>query len=348
LKAAILYGNEDIRYGDWPEPEATPGKVKIAVKSSGICGSDIPRVLSGGAHYYPIVLGHEFSGIVAEVGEGVTCVKPGDTVTCAPRVPCLACSECLSGRPAQCANDSFIGTREPGGFAEFIAVREANVVKYDPSVPFDTAVFFEPATVALHGFFNIGYEGGGYTAIVGAGTIGLFAAQWARAFGARNVVCFDVDDERLSQARALGADAAINSGQDGFLEKALDLTDGRGFRWVFDAAGMEATMKASFALADAQASVCLIGTPPTGVSFSKREWETINRKELWVRGCWQSYSIPFPGREWELTADYFSSGRLTVGDRMVFRRYPLEKASEAFALYREPGRVHGKVLLVNE
>lgn len=81
MKAAVLYGNEDIRYDDYPDPELKPGTVKVRVRATGICGSDVPRVLHNGAHFYPVVLGHEFSGDVVAVGEGVTRIQVGDTVS---------------------------------------------------------------------------------------------------------------------------------------------------------------------------------------------------------------------------------------------------------------------------
>ena len=89
MKAAVLYGNEDLRYDDYPTPEVAPSTVKVKVRATGICGSDVPRVLHHGAHFYPVVLGHEFSGDVVEVGEGVTKVKVGDTVSGAPLLPCM-------------------------------------------------------------------------------------------------------------------------------------------------------------------------------------------------------------------------------------------------------------------
>ena len=94
MKAAVVVANEDVQYLEIPEPEVKPGYVKIKVHYSGICGSDIPRVLHNGVHFYPIVLGHEFSGDVVEIGEGVTKVKAGDRVSGAPLVPCMKCEDC--------------------------------------------------------------------------------------------------------------------------------------------------------------------------------------------------------------------------------------------------------------
>ena len=180
MKAGVLYGNEDIRYDDYADPIVGAGDVKIRVRATGICGSDVPRVLDNGAHFYPVVLGHEFSGDVAEVGEGVTDIKVGDTVTAAPLLPCMKCADCQQGDYALCKNYSFVGSRQQGSFADYVVVPQINVVKYDPSIPYEQAAMFEPSTVALHGVLCNDYKGGEDVAIIGCGTIGIFALQWQK------------------------------------------------------------------------------------------------------------------------------------------------------------------------
>ena len=105
MKAAVLHANEDLRYEDYPTPEVRPGTVLVRVKASGICGSDIPRVLHNGAHNYPIVLGHEFSGVVEQVGEGVTSIREGMRVSGAPLVPCMKCDDCAKGNFSLCIQE---------------------------------------------------------------------------------------------------------------------------------------------------------------------------------------------------------------------------------------------------
>lgn len=210
MKAAVLHGQGDIRYEDYPLPETGRGQVLVKVRAAGICGSDITRVLGTGAHYYPIVLGHEFSGEVAETGEGVTCVKPGDKVVAAPLIPCGLCPDCQQGAYALCKHYSFIGSRQQGGFAEYVAIPEANAVKFPQAYSFDQAAFFEPASVALHGLLQNEYRGGGIVAILGAGTIGIFTGQWASIFGAEKVVFMDIDDERLKIAKEISQGICIN------------------------------------------------------------------------------------------------------------------------------------------
>lgn len=348
MKAAVLYANEDLRYSDFEEPAVAAGEVKVRVKATGICGSDIPRVLHNGAHFYPVVLGHEFAGDVVETGEGVDNVAVGDTVSGAPLIPCHTCADCQRGDYSLCKHYSFIGSRQQGSFADYVVMPARNAVRYDPSIPYAHAAMFEPSTVALHGLLQGGYRGGGDVVILGGGTIGLFTMQWARIFGARRLVVLDIDDKRLALAKKLGADDTVNTTGKEYIAEAMALTDGRGFDFVFETAGSTATMGMAFQLAANKAGVCFIGTPHTDMTFTPKLWENMNRKEFHLTGSWMSYSAPFPGREWSLTAHYLATGQLRIDPDMIFRTFPMEKAGEAFALYKTPGAVGGKILLVNE
>lgn len=348
MKAAVVCANEDVRYMDYEEPQAGPGLVKIRVKASGICGSDIPRVLHNGVHFYPIVLGHEFSGDVVEVGEGVTSVKPGDRVSGAPLIPCMKCDDCQNGNFSLCRHYSFIGSRQQGSNADYVVIPEQNAVAFDKSISYEQGAMFEPSTVALHGLFQNDYRGGEYTAVLGGGTIGMFTMQWAKIFGAKKVVVFDISEERLELAKRLGADEAINTTQEGFNEKAMALTEGKGFSYVFETAGQVPTMQMAFELAANKANVCFIGTPHVDLSFTPSMWENMNRKEFKLTGSWMSYSSPFPGKEWKLTAHYFATGQLKFDPGFVYKKMPMSQAHEAFQLFKTPGLVKGKILLVNE
>ena len=348
MKAAVVCANEDVRYLDYEEPVPGPGEVKVKVAASGICGSDIPRVLQGGVHFYPIVLGHEFSGDVVEVGEGVTKVKVGDRVTGAPLLPCMKCDDCQNGNFSLCKHYSFIGSRQQGSNAQYVVLPEQNAVPFDKSISYEQGAMFEPSTVALHGLFQNEYQGGRHVAVLGGGTIGMFTMQWARIFGSRKAVVFDISKERLELAKRLGADEVIDTTEEGFLEKAMELTGGRGYEYVFETAGQPATMQMAFALAGNKAHVCFIGTPHTDLTFTPALWENMNRKEFKLTGSWMSYSAPFPGKEWELTAHYFATGQLKFDPGFIYRKMPMEKAQEAFQMFKTPGLVKGKVLLVNE
>ena len=348
MKAGVLHAREDLRYEEIPTPSLSAKQVLIKVKYTGICGSDIPRVNGDACHFFPNVLGHEFSGVIAKIGEGVTSLKVGDRVAGVPLVPCLKCDDCQKGDYSLCKNYSFIGSREFGSFAEYVVVPEKNAIKFDESVSFEQGAFFEPVTVALHGLNRVNYQGGGTVAILGGGTIGLFTMQWAKIFGAKKVVVFDISDERLELAKKLGADEGVNTLEAGFMDKAKLLTDGKGFDYVYETAGNTITMKMAFELVGNKGNVTLIGTPTKEISFSVHEWENLNRKEFNLTGSWMSYSSPFPGEEWDLAAHYFKTGALKFEEALIFKKMPLSQIADAFRMYKVPGQVKGKILIDSE
>lgn len=348
MKAGVVHAREDIRYEEIAKPTPGKGQVLIKVKYTGICGSDVPRVNGDACHFFPNVLGHEFSGTVEEVGEGVTKVKPGDRVAGVPLVPCMECEDCQKGDYSLCKHYSFIGSREFGSFAEYVVVPENNAVLFDEEVSFEQGAFFEPATVALHGLLRVPYQGGKTVAILGGGTIGLFVMQWAKIFGAAKTVVFDINEERLNLGKRLGATDGINTLEADYMEKAMALTEGRGFDYVFETAGNTVTMKMAFSLAANKAQVCFVGTPTKELTFSVEEWENLNRKEFNLTGSWMSYSTPFPGKEWKLTAHYFKTGDLKFDDSFIFKKIPLSEIDQAFDMYKVPGTVKGKILIDSE
>lgn len=348
MKAGVVHAREDIRYEEIEKPVPKEGQVLIKVKYTGICGSDVPRVNGDACHFFPNVLGHEFSGTVESVGQGVTSVQPGDRVAGVPLVPCMKCEDCQKGNYSLCKHYSFIGSREYGSFAEYVVVPERNAVKFEDAVSFEQGAFFEPATVALHGLQRVDYKGGKNVAILGGGTIGLLTMQWAKIFGAKQVVVFDIEPARLELAKKLGATAGINTLDPDFMTQAMALTDGRGFDYIYETAGNTITMKMAFELAGNKAQMCYIGTPTKELTFSVKEWENMNRKEFTLTGSWMSYSAPFPGKEWELTAHYFKTGDLKFDESFIYKKIPLSRIAEAFELYKTPGAVKGKILIDSE
>ena len=348
MKAGVVHAREDIRYEEIERPVPKAGEVLIKVKYTGICGSDVPRVNGDACHFFPNVLGHEFSGTVEEVGEGVTTLAAGDRVAGVPLVPCMKCEDCQKGNYSLCKLYSFIGSRQFGSFAEYVVVPEKNAVKFDDEVSFEQGAFFEPATVALHGLERNEFRGGGTVAILGGGTIGLLTMQWAKIFGARKVVVFDIVPERLELAKRLGAEAGINTLDEKFMEQVSALTEGRGFDYVYETAGNTITMKLAFKLAANKAQICFIGTPTRELSFSVAEWENMNRKEFKLTGSWMSYSAPFPGHEWKMAAHYFKTGQLKFDESFIYKKIPLSQIASAFELYKTPGTVKGKILIDSE
>ena len=347
MKAAVLYGNYDLRYEEYPEPEIKPGYVKIKVCACGICGSDMPRICNNGAHFYPIVLGHEFSGYIAEVGEGVTNLKPGDHVAAVPLIPCLNCDDCAEGHYSLCKNYSFIGSREQGGYADYVVLPALNAVKIDPSSPYEVGALFEPSTVTIHGVRQAGDVKGKTVAVLGSGTIGIFTSQWARILGASKVVVFGIDESQLQLALRTGADAVCDTKDASFIDQAKQLTDGKGFDFVFECAGALPTIKYALALVRNHGTVCMIGTPKNDVVLSPREWENINRKECFITGSWMSGCAPFPGEEWTMTSDRFADGSLIFDPEMLYKKIPLSEPEKLTDIFKNKEMISGRIVFIN-
>lgn len=348
MKAAVVVGFNDIKYIDQPDPQVNPGQVKVSVRYCGICGSDIPRVLNGTCHSFPQVLGHEFSGIITEVAEDVTSVQVGDHVVGVPLVPCMECEDCRKGNYSLCKHYSFIGSRQQGAMAEYVVLPELNVLKIDKSIRLDYAALFEPSTVALHGIMlnNYNPSENDYVCIIGAGTIALFTLLWCKILGAKNIIVIGRSREGLENALKYGADSVFSTLDNDFMDKAMTYTKGLGYNYVYDAVGIEDTIHISLLAAANKANVCFIGTPTKPIEFGVKTWELINRKELCLTGSWMSYSAPWPGREWEMTAAYLATNKLKISDDMIFCKLPLSKIKEAFNLFEtNRSAIKGKILL---
>jgi threonine dehydrogenase-like Zn-dependent dehydrogenase len=344
MKAAVLYGKKDLQYSDIEKPRISgEDEILIRVRSSGICGSDIPRMLKGTAHFFPIILGHEFSGTVEQVGPGVRRLKEGDRVACIPLVPDMKDPNSQRGNYSLGRNYSFIGSRVHGGWAEYVVINESNAFLLPDGVSYDEGAFFEPLTVALHAIHIMRMEVAQYVAITGMGTIGLLALQCVKAMGARRICVFDIDEKKLELARNLGADLAVNTGAPDFLQNAVSLTNGNGFDVALEAGGVPFTEILCLKLVAAKGRVMFIGTPHVPVTMSPEEFEIINRKELLVSGSWMNYSAPFPGWEWDMAADLFLRRAIQI-DPLIDRRIPLNEAPAAMRDLETPGKVSGKIL----
>ena len=275
-------------------------------------------------------------------------MKVGDRVSGAPLLPCMKCDDCQNGNFSLCKHYSFIGSRQQGSNADYVVIPEQNAIPFDPSISYEQGAMFEPSTVAIHGLLQNDYQGGQCVAILGGGTIGMFVMQWAKIFGAKEVVVFDISDERLELGKRLGATAGINTLEEDFMDKAMALTGGKGYDYVYETAGNSITIKMAFQLAANKAQVCCVGTPTKEVTFSVKEWENLNRKEFILTGSWMSYSAPFPGHEWELVAHYFKTGELKFDDSFIFKKVPLSEIASAFEMYKTRGLVKGKILIDSE
>lgn len=327
MKALVIEADKVLTYKDIPVPELKADEVLIKVRACGICGSDIPRVLHGGTHFYPITVGHEFSGEVAKLGSDVKDVKIGTRVTVAPLVPCRHCEECEQGLPAMCTHYSFIGSRQQGAMAQFVAVPARNLIPIADNVTFEQAATIEPTTVAIHGVERAGTINVGKSAVVyGCGTIGMLTLEVLKAKGLEKVYAIDIDDNKLAMAKKIGAYQVINSKNVDVVEyfKEHGLVD-----YAFETAGVPFLQAQILDLVKKKGTVVYVGTAHGEVKFPAKTFEKILRGELNVTGSWQSFKAPFPGSDWTGAAELIGSGKIKV-DELITHKFKLSDGMKAF------------------
>jgi len=340
MKALVITGISKVELQDLEIPKYKDDEVLIKVKYCGICGSDLPRALDGGVHSFPIVVGHEFSGQIVEVGEKVKNVKVGDRVTAGALLPCGKCEACQQGRPAMCSDYGFIGSRQNGAMAEYVAVKSQNVVKLPDEVDYKEGAMIEPLTVALHGIQRINIKAGATALVFGAGTIGLLALQCLKAVGAGKVYMVDVVDKKLELAKKLGADDVINSMKVDLNEY---LSEHGKPEVVVENSGSPIAQAQCLEIVKKCGSVVYIGTATRDLTLKPETFEKILRGELNITGSWMSYSAPYPGYEWTTAVEYIKEKKIDLKS-MITNVYKLEDGLAPFEIMRDREACATKVL----
>lgn len=205
MKALVYEGPRLLHMRDVPIPEAHPGEAVIRVELAGICGSELGGYLGHNSlRKPPLVMGHEFAGVIERCGPEAARFRPGDRVTVNPLVTCGECSYCKSGSSQLCTERSLLGAHRPGAFAEYVAVPDRNIHRLPDHVTFEEGAFAEPFACAIHICRLLALSPSDRLIVYGAGPIGLFALQAAHVFGVKNVVVVDLNESRLEIARELG------------------------------------------------------------------------------------------------------------------------------------------------
>ncbi len=330
MKGLVLRGNGDLAYQDVGDPTpVTGGDVLVEVKFSGICGSDIPRAFHGKAYHYPLIMGHEFSGLVRSAAPG-SAYAPGDRVVVFPLLPCLGCPPCQTGDYAQCEKYDYFGSRRDGGFAEFVSVPVANLFRVPDGVDLLSASMTEPCAVALHGVEKLQIQAGMCGLVIGGGPIGLMVAQWLRVKGCGRVLVADVDPAKLELAERLGF-LPIDSRK---LDPAVQLQTQGGADCVVEACGLPATFLQALNAAGRFGQIVFMGNISGTFSVPEHDFSRILRNEVRISGTWNSRVTPRGRDEWTRVLSFLDRG-IDV-QSLVSHRPRLEEGAGVFS------RVEGK------
>ena len=344
MRAAVLHSISDMRVEKVDTPRAGSADILLKVAFCGVCGSDTPRIIKGTAHYYPIILGHEFSGMIVDVGDDLSPDLKGKKSVCAPLMPNFSDPECAKGNYSLSKGYDFIGSNKQGGFAEYVAMPARNAIILDDSVDLLSASFAEPLTVALHAINIMEYKPGRKAAVIGVGGIGLLMLQCLKQLGTQSLSAFDVDDHKLGLAIDMGAKFCFNSQDADIFIKTCEQAAPFGYDFVFEASGAPAAEILALKLAAPRGCVMYVGTPHSALTLQPAEFELINRKELTLKGSWLNYSAPFPGWEWEYGLEMITKQQVDI-NALMGSRLPLSQARRLPSLLSETGGVKGKIVL---
>jgi len=328
MHVAMYYNNSDVRIEEMPIPEINDNELLVKVQASGICGSDVMewyRIKKA-----PLVLGHEMTGDVVQVGKNVKKYKVGNRVFISHHVPCNTCRYCLEDRHTLC--DTLHSTNfYPGGFAEYLRVPEINVDRGVFLLPnemsYDEGVFIEPLACVVRGIRIVGMKPGASVLVIGSGIAGLLHIKLTQALGAGRVIATDIDENRLETAKKLGADMVINA-KENVTEKVKKYNDGRLADLVILCTGALPAVKQSINSVDRGGSILFFAPTEPGLEIPFPLFD------LWNKGVKMVSTYAGGPRDIADAIELIRFKKITVTD-MISHKLPLSEAAKGFRLVNQ-------------
>ena len=331
MRVAMYYNNHDVRLEEMPVPEIGPGELLLKVQASGLCGSDVMEWYR--IQRAPIVLGHEVSGEVVQVGAGVDRYTEGDRMVVTHHVPCNACHWCLSGRHTAC-NTLHNTNFDPGGFSEYLRIPQINVDRgvfpIPDHVPYEEASITEPLACVYRGQKRANLQPGQNVLVLGSGLAGLLHINLARALGAGRIIATDMVDYRLDAARRLGADTAFSATED-VPARLREANGGRLADLVIVCTGALPALSQALQSVERGGTVLFFAPTEPGVSLPVPINDVFFRNDV-------TLTTTYAGAPADLATalDMIGSGRVQVG-QMISHRLGLAEAGLGFKLTAEAG-----------
>jgi 2-desacetyl-2-hydroxyethyl bacteriochlorophyllide A dehydrogenase len=327
MKSVVIQRPNEISLADMDFPEPGPGQLMIQVMASGICGTDLHIYRGEYMGKYPVIPGHEFSGVVTSVGSQVTRFQAGDRVAIEPNIACDNCVHCLNNRQNFCVNWQAIGVTLPGGMEEYVLVPEKAAFSIG-DLPFEHGAFMEPLSCVVHGIERTNIDMADHVAILGAGPIGCLMLQMARLQGAAHITVMESNPGRADLALQLGADRVLHN-MDDIQTDYYDV--------VIDATGAIPVMNRTIDFVRKGGTVLLFGVPPSGRTLEFEGFK-IFQKGLKILSSFTSVRNSFQA------VGLLQSGQIQVGS-LISHHLPLEDMPHALELIESRDPAVKKVLV---
>jgi alcohol dehydrogenase/L-iditol 2-dehydrogenase len=344
MKALVKFGRQDgdIEIRDIPKPTIDPDQVLIEVKAIGVCGSDIHLWHENQSWdiKLPLVMGHEFSGVISKIGAQVNDFKPGDRVVCeTAAMICGQCVYCITGNYNQCPHRKGYGALIDGAFTEYVAARPQILHHIPDSVSFAEAALTEPICVAYNALVEkITIDPGDLVIIQGPGPIGIMSLQVARLSGAGTLIMLgtNADWQRLAVAKELGVHHTLNVQQENPVDFVRSLGDGFGADVVVDCTGISEALRQSLELVRPNGRIVKIGWGPEPLDFSL---DPLVGKGITLQGSFSHTYV-----HWERVLKLLSTGQINLAP-VIGGIYLLEQWEEAFTKMEEGENVKSVLVM---
>lgn len=346
MKAWVLHDIGSIHFEDVETPRLSENEVLVEVKAAGICGSDIPRIYQTGAHIHPLIPGHEFSGQVVGLGKNVDMKWKDQRVGIFPLIPCRNCTACRQQRYEMCRGYSYLGSRRDGGFAEYAAVREWNLMALPDNVAYQQAAMMEPMAVAVHAMRSAIPDGADRRrtiAVCGFGTIGILLAMFLIEAGYSDLYVIGNKDFQKRMAVSLGIDGRnIYCDQGGAHEWLMARTGGIGVDVFFECVGKNETAACAVMGTAPGGTVQLVGNPASDMLFEKNVYWKILRDQLTVKGSWNSSFCHDGEDDWHYVLDRLQKKRIRP-EQCITHCFSLDQLEQGLKIMRDKTQDYVKV-----
>lgn len=331
MKAYVLHDIGKLTYDEIPIPDCPAGWAIVKVKAAGICSSDISRIFTKGTYHFPTIPGHEFSGVVHAVGNEEDAALIGRKVGVFPLIPCRDCDQCRQKRYEMCSHYDYVGSRRDGGFAEYVAVPVWNLILLPDGMSFVSAAMLEPLSVALHAIKLGGIKKTDTVGIVGTGMIGISAGQWAKKYGAQSVTIIGRNENKRNMVEKCG------------LHYASSTNEMRQYDFVLEAVGTPQSISLALSSAKPGATVVLMGNPSGDIILPQDVYWRILRKQLTVKGTWNSSYDGKNRSDWTEAVNAISNGEIDTIP-LVSHTFSQEKLVEGLNLMKNHQEPYCKIV----
>ena len=349
MKGLLLKDINDIEIVKVDRPQIAAGQVLVKVGACGICGSDVPRAYSSGAHNMPLIIGHEFAGTVVECGADTDNRWQNKRVGIFPLIPCGECSPCLSQKYEMCRHYDYLGSRSDGGFAEYVVVPEWNVIELPDNVSFEAAAMLEPMAVAVHAIRRLDINKDSSVVICGLGTIGLLVTMFLLEMGVSKLYVMGNKNSQKRMAVELGIEAEnyCDVTTNDCLKWIQNKTDGAGTDIFIECVGRNETVSLAVDATAPAGQIVWVGNPATDMCFDKDTYWKVLRNQLRISGTWNSSFTKDEADDWHYVIDCLTNERICP-EKLITHRFSLDDIIKGFELMRDKSEDYIKVMMTSQ